>query len=177
MADATANLDRPGISAHKLLLWAIFNPGFQLISLYRAYHWLYRRSWVGKIASMLLSNLAIYLFSCHIKRDAKIGVACRLPHPIGIVIGDGAVVEDNVSIYQHVSIGRTTHKESDYGMICSGATIYSGAVIAGNVRVGRHAIIGANSVVTHDVPDNATAVGVPARLIKTTADNRNRGAR
>ena len=84
-------------------------------------------------------------------------------HAIGIVIGSGAVIGDNCKIYQQVTIGKEKGK---FPIIGDNVTIYSGAKIIGDVKIGNNAIIGANAVVTRDVPDNCVAVGVPARVIK-----------
>lgn len=94
-------------------------------------------------------------FCCHIprryrhRRDA-------FPHPIGIVIGDGVTLGQDVRIYQHVTLGLRQPgqgtNDRQYPVIGDRVLIYAGAVIAGGVRVGDDAIIGANVVVTHDVP-------------------------
>jgi len=104
---------------------------------------------------------------CDFSYKAKIGKNLRLPHPFGIVIGDGAVIKDNVTIFQQVTLGSHGKKDQEmkYPVIETGAKIYAGAKIIGGVTVGRDAIVGANSVVNIDVPPGATAVGIPCRII------------
>ena len=92
------------------------------------------------------------------------------PHPYGIVISELAKIGNECIIYQNVTIGtdKSEHGgiEEFYPTIDSRVTIYANSVIAGNVRIGNNAIIGANSVVLEDIPQNAVAVGSPAKVVK-----------
>lgn len=93
----------------------------------------------------------------------------ELRHPIGIIIGEGVRIGKNVIVYQNVTLGGARigdGKASNYPIIGENTVIFSGAAIIGNVKVGHNCTIGANSVVTKDVPPNSTAVGAPARIIK-----------
>jgi len=94
-----------------------------------------------------------------------LGEGLSLPHPIGIVIGEGAVIGKDVTIYQNVTLGRSNNNVSAYPSIGDNATLYSGATILGDVTVGEWAVVGANSTVLLDVPARATVVGSPARVI------------
>lgn len=107
-------------------------------------------------------------YGIYIKPDADIKPGLSLPHPVGIVIGQGVKIEEDVVIYQHVTLGgarRGDWKANNYPTIGAGTVIFAGAVIVGNLKIGKNCVIGANAVVTKDIPDNATAVGVPARII------------
>ena len=95
----------------------------------------------------------------------SVGHGVKFPHPVGIVIGDGTIIEDDVVILQNVTIGRRMTGDTGCPIIRRGAKIMAGAVIAGNITVGENATIGANAVVLADVPDNAVAAGVPAKII------------
>lgn len=97
---------------------------------------------------------------------AEIGKRIRFPHPFCIVIGNGVIVEDDVTIFQQVTFGSHGRSADSmrYPRINSGATVYAGAKIIGGVSIGKGAIIGANSVVLQDIPENATAIGVPAKV-------------
>ncbi len=86
-------------------------------------------------------------------------------HPTAVVIGAGAVVEDGVTLYQGVTLGAKDNDEGRYPVVRTGSTVYAGAVVIGGVTIGPDATVGANSVVTIDVPRGATAVGAPARLL------------
>lgn len=88
-----------------------------------------------------------------------------LRHPTSIVIGEGAIIGSNVIIYQNVTLGRSDSNRPAYPTIGDDVTIYSGAVIIGDVKVGRGCVIGANAVVTKNVPDFHLAVGIPARIL------------
>lgn len=92
----------------------------------------------------------------------------ELKHPVGIVIGEGVRIGQRVRIYQHVTLGGARSGDAEanqYPHIDDDTTIFAGAVVIGRVRVGKNCVIGANAVVTKDVPDNSTAVGVPARIL------------
>lgn len=87
-------------------------------------------------------------------------------HPTGVVIGAGAVVEDEVTIYQGVTLGARDSVEGAYPSVRRGSVIYAGVTVIGGVTIGPNATIGANSVVLADVPPGCTAVGIPARTIQ-----------
>ena len=85
-----------------------------------------------------------------------------LPHPIGIVISDNALINEDCIIYQNVTIGENS--EGKAPVIGKGVIIYSGACVIGNIEIGDFSIIGANAVVLQSVPAYSVAVGVPARF-------------
>jgi serine O-acetyltransferase len=89
----------------------------------------------------------------------------RFPHPVGIVIGEGTVIEDGATIYQNVTIGAATVDGTDYPTLRSGCVIFAGAVVIGAVEIGENATVAANAVVTQSVPQDRVAVGVPARIV------------
>lgn len=94
--------------------------------------------------------------------NAKIGKHFRADHTVGIVIGSGVVIGDHCKIYQNVTLGR---KSGRFPIVGNYVTIFPGAKIIGDVKIGDYAVIGANAVVTKDVPEGAVAVGVPAHNI------------
>ena len=97
---------------------------------------------------------------------AKIGRGIMLDHATGIVVGETAVIEDDVSILQSVTLGGTGKTSGDrHPKIREGVMIGAGAKILGNIEVGRGAKIGAGSVVLQPVPPHTTAAGVPARIV------------
>lgn len=105
--------------------------------------------------------------SCDISYKSIIGKNFQMPHPIGIVIGDRVVIKDNVKIFQQVTLGSHGKKGKGfkYPVIENGVKIFAGAKIIGGVTIGENAIIGANALVNIDVPANATAVGIPCKII------------
>ncbi len=105
--------------------------------------------------------------NCDISYNSKIGKNLRLPHPIGIVIGDGVVIKNNVMIFQQVTFGSHGKKGSEktYPIIENGVKIFAGAKIIGGITIGENAIVGANAVVNISVPPNSIAVGIPCRIM------------
>lgn len=99
-------------------------------------------------------------YGCIISPHAKIGKNLLLPHPIGIVIGEQAVIGDNVTIYQNTTIGRKKREKIGYPKIGNNVTIYSNSVIIGDIKIGNNATIGCNSVVLRDVKDGETVYGI-----------------
>jgi serine O-acetyltransferase len=103
-----------------------------------------------------------------IEHRAKLGERLMLPHPNGVVIHEDAVIGDDCMIMQQVTIGMIG--DGEVPTLGNGIYVGAGAKIIGKVKVGDGARIGANAVVTQDVPAGWTAVGVPARLVKRTSE-------
>lgn len=112
-------------------------------------------------------GLTQILTNIDIHPGAKIGKRVFIDHGTGVVIGQTAIVEDDVLIYQGVTLGGVslTHGKR-HPTVKKGAVLGAGAKILGNITIGRYAKIGANSVVVKEVPDNATAIGIPAHVIE-----------
>lgn len=109
-------------------------------------------------------------FGIYIAPTSKIARSVAFPHPTGIVIGEGVIIHDRTRIFQNVTLGGARigdQKAGNYPEIGPDSVLFAGAVVVGNVRIGANCVIGANSVVLCDVPDNSTAVGAPARIVKT----------
>jgi serine O-acetyltransferase len=104
------------------------------------------------------------LSASDISREAQIHPSTRMPHPTGIVIHAQAVIGPNCQIMQQVTIGQTDRRSAP--VLEEGCYIGAGARVLGPLRIGRGARIGANAVVLNDVPAGATAVGIPARLVR-----------
>jgi len=129
------------------------------------------------LLSRFMKNRQLKKWGCDIKYKVVIGKGVKFHHPTGVVIGLGAVIGDNVQIWQNVTIGEHGKPDAQikYPLIKNGARIYAGAVIMGDITIGENAIIGANAVVNIDVPDNCIAVGVPCRII--SPDNSNQSGK
>jgi serine O-acetyltransferase len=120
-----------------------------------------------RIVAILVSRHIARRFGCYISWKARIARGVRIPHPTGLVIGDGVVIEEDVTLYQHVTLGARRLGDSrrgEYPVIRQGAVIFAGAVVVGPIEIGQGAVIGANSVVLHSVPPGSTAAGAPARV-------------
>ena len=139
-------------------------PGLHALWMHRIFHWLWLNEW--KDLARVLSQMTRFFTGIEIHPGAVIGKDFFIDHGMGVVIGETAEIGNNVLIYQGVVLGGTSlKKEKRHPTICNNVVIGAGAVILGPVRVGSGARIGAGSVVIHDVPDNATVVGVPGRIV------------
>jgi serine O-acetyltransferase len=117
---------------------------------------------------IIIRHLALK-YGCYINLNSKIGIGIRFPHPNGIVIGEGVVIGKNCTIYQQVTLGGKIigdSKNGNYPQVSDNVVIFAGAKLIGNITIGEHSIIGANSVVTKDVPHNVVVAGIPANFIK-----------
>ena len=103
---------------------------------------------------------------CDVSYKSIIGKGLKLPHPIGIIIGDGVVIKDDVTIYQQVTLGSHGKKGEDlaYPIIENNVKIYAGAKIIGGVTIGENSVVGANTLVNKDVPPNSVAYGIPCKI-------------
>ncbi|XP_071702401.1 serine acetyltransferase 1, chloroplastic-like [Rutidosis leptorrhynchoides] len=138
--------------------------GFLACQAHRVAHklWLQNR----KIVALLIQNRVSEVLALDIHPGAKIGSGILLDHATGVVIGETAVIGDNVSILHNVTLGGTGKSGGDrHPKIGNGVLIGAGTCVLGNIRIGQGAKIGAGSVVIKDVPDRTTAVGNPAKLI------------
>ncbi|AXG73158.1 hypothetical protein DVK85_02520 [Flavobacterium arcticum] len=123
-----------------------------------------RRNVIVNIILLHLKRRQLVRYGCDISYQAVIGKNVSFPHPIGIVIGVGSVIEDNVMIWQNVTLGSKGAETKAYPHIKSNVKIFSAAQILGSVIVGENSRIGAFSLVLKNVPDNSTAVGIPAQI-------------
>ncbi|WP_445680133.1 serine O-acetyltransferase [Radicibacter daui] len=148
------------------LLHALLNlKGFQGLQTYRIAHALWHQG--RSELALWLSNLASLVFGPDIHPAARIGRAIMLDHGSGIVIGETAVVEDDVSILQNVTLGGTGKECGDrHPKIRRGVMIGAGAKVLGNIEVGAFSKIAAGSVVLKPVPAHCTAAGVPATVVR-----------
>lgn len=116
-----------------------------------------------------MANITRFLTGIEIHPEARIGKGFFIDHGTGVVIGQTTVVEDNVTIYHGVTLGGVGRvgqvNEKRHPTLKNGAIIGAGAQVLGDITIGEHAKIGANSVVTSDIPDGMTAIGIPARVI------------
>ena len=140
-------------------------PGVWALFFYRIANALYRRNL--RFLPRLISALGHFLTAVDIHPGATIGRRVFIDHATGVVIGETAEVGDDVIIYQQVTLGGVSYKKGKrHPTIKEGVVIGAGAKILGNITVGEGSKIGANSVVIKDVPSCATAVGIPARIVR-----------
>lgn len=143
----------------------IFSTADRKVSRYvRVISWLKERDqrFLGTIISRRLQRK----YGVFLPYSTRFNSSLILKHPVGIVIGEGVIIGSNVVIYQNVTLGRAEKSIVSYPSIGDNTIIYSGAVVIGGISIGENCIVGANSVVTKDVPDNSVAVGVPAKILR-----------
>ncbi|MDD4855807.1 MAG: serine O-acetyltransferase [Sulfuricurvum sp.] len=157
----------PAISSRIELL---FNyPGVWAIFWYRIANRLYRNNF--KALSRLIMGINQIITHIDIHPGATIGRRVFIDHGTGVVIGQTAVIEDDVLIYQGVTLGGVSLIAGKrHPTIKRGVVIGAGAKILGNITIGENSKVGANSVVVRNVPDNSTAIGIPAHVIQKGRD-------
>lgn len=139
-------------------------PGLHAVWLHRWNHWLWNNGL--KTLARFSGHLTRFWTGIEIHPAAKIGRRCFIDHGMGVVIGETAVVGDDVTLYQQVTLGGTGKKQGKrHPTIESGSVIGAGAKVLGNVVIGRNSQIGSGSVVIRDIPANCTVVGIPGRII------------
>jgi len=141
----------------------LFFKGFMAISTYRVAHHLWNND--RKSLALYFQSICSEVFGVDIHPAARIGCGLLLDHATSVVIGETAIVEDNVSILHEVTLGGTGKVSGDrHPIVRSGVLIGAGSKILGRVEIGRCAKVGAGSVVLTDVPEHVTVAGVPAKV-------------
>jgi serine O-acetyltransferase len=146
-------------------------PGFHAVVLYRAAHWAWRKNL--KLLGRLISQFGRFLTGIEIHPGAMIGSSFFIDHGMGVVIGETAVIGDRVTLYHDVTLGGVApsintdsqRNQKRHPTLQDEVIVGSGAQILGPVTVGRCARVGANAVVTKDVQEGVTVVGIPGRAI------------
>ncbi len=162
-ADLMAVLDRDP-ACTRLIEPLLYFKGFHALQTHRLAHALWHEG--RKDFSLYLQSRSSAVFQTDIHPAARIGKGVFLDHATGLVVGSTAVIEDNVSILQGVTLGGTGKETGDrHPKIRQGVLIGAGAKILGNIEVGQCARVAAGSVVLAPVPRNMTVAGVPARVV------------
>jgi len=142
----------------------LYYKGFHALQCYRIAHWLWRQDRHGM--ALFLQSRISELFAVDIHPAARLGRGIMIDHATGVVIGETAVVEDDVSMLHGVTLGGTGKESGDrHPKIRRGVLLSMGAKILGNIEIGEYSRVGAGSVVLKSVPPGCTAVGVPAKLV------------
>ncbi len=139
-------------------------PGFHARQSHRLAHTLYR--WRIPVLPRLLSHISRFITGIEIHPGAKIGEGFFIDHGMGVVIGETAVIGDNVILYQGVTLGGTSHQKAKrHPTLGNNVVVGVGAQLIGNITIGDNSKVGAGSVVVTSVPDHATVVGIPGRVV------------
>jgi len=145
-------------------------PGFQALLLHRIAHKL--AYWKVPFLPRYISYLTRIITGIEIHPHARIGKRCFIDHGEGVVIGETAVIGDDVLIYQQVTLGGTGSEHGKrHPTIGNNVILGAGAKILGNITIGDNVRIGAGSVVIDNVPDNCTVVGIPGRIVQQKVVN------
>ncbi len=162
-ADIVATVDRDP-ATNRFIEPVLYYKGFHAIQTHRLAHWLYRKA--RKDFALYLQSRSSGVFQCDINPAARVGRGIFLDHATGLVVGETAVIDDDVSILHDVTLGGTGKEHEDrHPKIRRGVMIGAGAKILGNIEVGHCARIAAGSVVVKAVPNNVTVAGVPAKVV------------
>ncbi len=144
-------------------------PGFHAMLVHRIAHKLWRMQW--KWLARFTSHLGRWLTGIEIHPGATIGRRVFIDHGMGVVVGETAEIGDDCTLYHGVTLGGTSwNKGKRHPTLMPGVVVGAGAKILGPITIGAGARVGSNAVVVKDVPDNATAVGIPARILDSAAE-------
>jgi serine O-acetyltransferase len=142
----------------------LFFKGFLALQTYRVAHWLWTHS--RESLAFYLQSRASEIYQVDIHPNARIGTGVFIDHGTGIVIGETAVVGDDVSMLHGVTLGGTGAERGDrHPKIGNGVLLGAGAKVLGNIQIGEYAKVASGSVVLKPVPPHCTAAGVPARIV------------
>ena len=162
-ADIVAVTDRDP-ACHRFVQPLLYFKGFQAVQAYRVGHWLWNQG--RKDMAYMLQMRISEEFGMDIHPAARIGEGLMIDHAHSIVIGETAVVGDNVSMLHAVTLGGTGKEDEDrHPKIGDGVLIGAGAKVLGNITVGCCSRIAAGSVVLKDIPPSSTVAGVPAKVV------------
>ena len=158
------NIKEKDPAAKSFIQVIILYPGFHILIYYRISHFLYKHK--RYFLARLISQIGKFFTGIEIHPGAKIGKRLFIDHGTGIVIGETATIGDNCTIYHGVTLGGTgkdvNKRHPDIG---DNVMIGCGAKILGPIKIGNNVKIGANAVVTKDVQDNSTVVGIPGKVL------------
>lgn len=169
MRDMLAMYERDP-ACFSLLEPLLFFKGFLALTTYRVSHQLWQsgRRWLA----LYLQSVASEVFAVDIHPAARIGCGILLDHATSFVVGETAIIEDDVSILHEVTLGGTGKECGDrHPIIRSGVLLGAGAKILGRVEIGTGAKVGAGSVVLNDVPPHKTVAGVPAIIVGESSES------
>ena len=167
--DIRAGLEKdPATHSGFELFWT--SPGLHAIWCYRLAHLLWKAK--RRILARVLSNWAKFLTAIEIHPGAQIGKRLVIDHGVGVVIGETAVIGDDVLIYHGVTLGgKTLDPVKRHPTVGDRVILGAGSKLIGNITIGNDCRVGANAVVTKDMPAGTVAVGVNARLVNLTGDD------
>ncbi|WP_423190074.1 serine O-acetyltransferase EpsC [Alkalibacterium sp. f15] len=157
-------------SARSTLEIVLTYPGFWAIIYYRIAHFLHQKNL--KLIARMVSTFGRWVTGVEIHPGAVIGRCFFIDHGMGIVIGETAIIGDDVRIFHGVTLGgRGDETGKRHPTIEDGVLLSAHAQVIGNITIGKNAKIGASAVVLKDIPEGVTAVGIPAKVVKSKIEN------
>ncbi|MBP5662271.1 MAG: serine O-acetyltransferase [Clostridia bacterium] len=164
----SAYKDRDPAARSKFSVLLLY-PGVRAVLRHRVAHWFYCRHWY--YLARAISQRTRRVTGIEIHPGAKIGKRLVIDHGMGVVIGETAVIGDDCLLYQGVTLGGSgKEKGKRHPSLGNNVMVGAGAKILGSFKVGDHARIAANAVVLDEIPDYATAVGAPARVVRVAGE-------
>jgi len=161
--DVATVMERDPAVKSRLEIYLCYS-GLHALWFYRVNHWLWNHNFL--LLGRWLSQVARLFTGIEIHPGAQIGRRVFIDHGMGVVIGETAIVGDDVTLYQGVTLGGTGKEHGKrHPTILDSVVIGGGAKVLGNITIGRNCRIGAGSVVLRNVPDHSTVVGVPGHII------------
>lgn len=168
--DVASALERDPAARSSLEIFLLY-PGLHALWIHRISHWL----WIRKIRLLArwISQLARGLTGIEIHPGAQIGTGVFIDHGMGVVVGETAIIGNDVTLYHGVTLGGTSlSKGKRHPTIGDRVTIGAGAKVLGNIEIGADSRIGANAVVVKPVPENSVVIGVPGQIVKRSQPHR-----
>lgn len=163
-AELDAVLERDPAAKSRLEVYFLYS-GFKAIRSYRKAHWFHTHNM--KFIARMISQISRRRTGIEIHPGATIGKNLFIDHGMGVVIGETAIIGDNCTLYQNVTLGGTGKDTGKrHPTLGNNVLVGAGAKVLGPFTIGNNARIAAGAVVLDAVPDNATAVGVPARVVR-----------
>jgi serine O-acetyltransferase len=161
--DIASVFERDPAAKNWLEVWLCYS-GLHAVWAYRINHWLWTHG--IRILARFLSQVARWATGIEIHPGALIGRRLFIDHGMGVVIGETAIVGNDVTLYQGVTLGGTGKEQGKrHPTVGDNVVIGGGAKVLGNITIGENCRIGAGSVVLRDVPENSTVVGVPGHIV------------
>lgn len=169
LRDHIQTIKREDPAAKSSLEILLCYPGLHAIFFHRVSHFFYKHGWY--VIARSISQFSRWLTGIEIHPGAKIGQRLFIDHGMGVVIGETAEIGDDVLLYQGVTLGGTGNQRGKrHPTLGNRVVVGTGAAILGAINLGDDAKVGAGSVVVHSVPDGATVVGIPGRVVRARSE-------
>jgi serine O-acetyltransferase len=169
LRDHIRAIQREDPAAKSSLEVVLCYPGLHAVLIHRIAHWFYRHR--RFVVARCISQTGRFLTGIEIHPGAAIGNRLFIDHGLGVVIGETAEIGDDVLLYQGVTLGGTGNERGKrHPTLGNRVVVGTGASVLGNIRLGEDVKVGAGSVVVHSVPDGATVVVIPAKVVRTRGD-------